>query len=67
MNAREMFEALGYECKDDGLFILYDKDDEHWFNFSKKYENLLVGNYYVNRDELKAVVQQTKELGWLDE
>lgn len=79
MTAKEMFEALGYMldtaeensrlyCKD-----ILDKNtfgyiDSEMIYFDEEYNNI----YFTNKDcltmqELKAINQQCKELGWLDE
>lgn len=82
MTPREMFEKLGYEQTiNDGNFIFYEKVEAERFHtrivfgfktrsFSASY--WINGHYageghYVKLDEFKAIEQQMKELGWLEE
>ena len=83
MSAKKMFEALGYkqilqydeDDKEDLIGIRYKLGDyvEIMFDlwdfdvtkFGKIWEH--IGNSSINMDELKAIDQQCKELGWLDE
>lgn len=80
MTAREMFEKLGFEqTENDDNFIEYQRDDgdqhaEITFSLKAKKFRAIYGRYefgmtyhYVTSDELKAIIQQAKELGWLDE
>ena len=85
MNAREMFEKLGYECDNGTDGILYAKyidikDDIanchiHFDKVDKTIEKEVFGaafntKYYhskITLEEYKAIHQQMKELGWLDE
>ena len=72
--AKEMFEELGYE-----LAIVENKNDkyklsyEHNDNFEKDIEfyikdkNIYIEIYLLSLGEIKAIFQQCKELGWLDE
>lgn len=73
MTAKEMFENLGYSLEvDNDYLIKYSKDDYGYttFNFNlvtKKFHS----NYKsiansITLDEFKAVIQQYKELGWLE-
>lgn len=79
MTAREMFEKLGYkQTKNNDSFIEYQRDDgdQHAeITFSLKYKKFraIYGRYefgmtfhYVTPDELKAIVCQAKELGWIE-
>ena len=66
MTAHEMFEKLGYKHKDDRLYISYEYDEEHYFIFHKNVKQISIGNYHITFDELKAINQQSKELGWQD-
>ena len=68
MNAREIFEQLGYERTEDEARIEYENEDE-LIIFYKERERL----YHVNSYEpliylgtFKAIHQQLKELGWID-
>lgn len=76
MNAREMFEALGYEYYETEYSILYiancDMDEDnisigfgllsHTF-----YAKHNCDTYDITIDEFKAIHQQLKELGWIEE
>lgn len=76
MKAKEMFEALGYEYYESEYSIRYiancDMDDDHIsIGFG-----LLSHTFYAQHncnpnditiDEFKAIQQQLKELGWLEE
>ena len=79
-NAREMFEKLGYKdiIKNDKkvVFENYKIDTHIEFSNDDEYKSIILenigicdsGNYYVlSSQELKAINQQCKELGWLDE
>ena len=74
MKAREMFEELGYSLKvDNNNLIEYSKEARGYtfFKFRLKYKEFCSGYQSVanttTRDELKAVIQQFKELGWIEE
>ena len=74
MNAKEMFEILGYslEVNNEDL-IKYSRSvcGYTFFRFRLKEKEFCSGYQSVahtaTRDELKAVVQQFKELGWIEE
>lgn len=78
-SAKEMFEELGFkQTKNDDSFIEYQRDDgdqhtEITFSLKDKNFRAIYGRYefgmtfhYVTSDELKAIVCQTKELGWIE-
>ncbi len=71
-SAKEMFEELGYEFKE----IFYYDDSNYAYEYScggKKItfqdidEKGIVTDLvkYVSLDELQAIIQQMKELGWI--
>ena len=76
MTAKEMFEALGYEQEYHFSYIKYYKklkqnccDDvdrlEIWiYQIDETFEKI---GGLITMQELKAINQQCKELGWLDE
>lgn len=82
MSAKEIFESLGYETlyefdtymyytKPLTLNPEYEKDWEHLeFNLIEKTINKTYGDDNsvsdITLDELKAINQQCKELGWID-
>lgn len=76
MNAREMFEELGYRCYKTGASILYinysdDKGDRmiefYYSNFTFDAVDKNCGPLRVNVKELEAINKQCKELGWLED
>lgn len=76
MTAREMFEALGYEYYETEYSILYiancDMDEDHisiGFGLLSHtfYAKHNCDPYDITIDEFKAIQQQLKELGWLEE
>lgn len=76
MNAKEMFEALGYEYYETKYSILYtancDMDEDHisiGFGLLSHtfYAKQNCDPYDITIDEFKAIQQQLKELHWLDE
>ena len=79
MKAKEMFEELGYNLdtaeENSRLYCknILDKNtfgykDSEMIYFDDEYNEIYFTNKeYLNSDELKAINQQCKELGWLDE
>ena len=80
MTAREMFEELGYEqTHNNDSFIIYQKNVELaniWFIFNKTIGyfhkvSYIGGNYLIDtyldiyKNEVKALVKQLEELGWI--
>ena len=65
--AREMFEELGYTCKENRLCISYEIDELYHFIFHKFQKQIGVGNFHITLNELKAIIQQCKELGWFED
>ena len=75
MNAKEMFEKLGYKKYTSGDCIFYEKGSimRHIIQFNLKdkifysYTSCGMGNQTksLTANELKAVQQQMKELGWI--
>lgn len=79
MNAKEMFEKLGYEVTLSGDSIIYRKklerctDKEVWFQTRKPHyftriKHLSSAEDYATTEiELhQAITQQMKELGWIE-
>lgn len=74
MNAKEMFEKLGYSLEVNNQdLIKYSRDvcGYTFFRFRLKDKEFCSGYQSVahtaTRNELKAVIQQFKELGWIEE
>lgn len=75
MSAKEMFESLGYKYSkdhDDNEIIEYYKFEGTIISFWIREREFIAsecGEYPINItvDEFKAIQQQLKELGWLDE
>lgn len=78
MSAKEMFEELGYEktrvINPDGCIDYVNTNekyseiyfDKNFKMITKHYLNSGVA-YPITLEELQAINQQVKELGWLDE
>ena len=70
MNAKEMFEELGYEFLPRTGYLLRYKSKDYFLTFwieEKKYiKNDYNCEYAINIKEHQAIHQQMKELGWLD-
>lgn len=74
MTAREMFEELGYSLEAHNEYtIKYSKEECDYttfdFNLKKKkiYSRFMSVTHGITLDELKAVIRQAKELGWIEE
>lgn len=76
MNAKEMFEKLGYTRNLDSKKLIYAKElkgmfryFEITFDLTEKEVELYDDHeaYTINNALLKAIQQQLKELGWLEE
>ena len=75
MNAREMFEELGYERSADIDVIAYSKklDDTFFHRFEIMFDllekDIVLDDgyeaYIINYALLKAINKQCKELGWI--
>lgn len=72
MTAREMFENLGYGYRelDDDVFQ-YSRSNSIAIRFYKKEREFCSVEFFgpknINMDEFKAIQQQLKELGWIEE
>ena len=78
MNAKEMFEKLGYETelfwqKDHTIEYLKREEDDFYgmavmtsIIFHKRLKQIKI-NGIINKDDLQAINKQIEELGWLDE
>lgn len=74
MKAKEMFKELGYSLEANNEYtIKYSKKECNYttldFNLKNKkiYSRFMSKAHGITLDELKAVIQQAKELGWLEE
>ena len=74
MNAKDMFEKLGYKEQADSEHIFYINDNYIFrcqiaFDLAEKEVELYDDHeaYTINNALLKAIQQQLKELGWLEE
>lgn len=76
MNAKKMFEKLGFIHQENDDSVICEKyfggQVELSIYFNKMYKELVVGGIRRNGWRLKyetilAIVQQFKEMGWLDE
>lgn len=64
----EMFEELGYEKDEDNYISIYvnyyDNDNAYIIKFDKTLK-LVVSNHAINMEELQAINEKCKDLGWL--
>lgn len=76
MNAEEMFKKLGYKRNLDSKKLIYAKELKGMFRYVEITFNLTEKEvelyddyeaYTINKALLKAIQQQLKELGWLEE
>lgn len=69
--AKEMFEALGYECRKSENAIQYlsecGKEITFIFELHRFYKQRNFISLNIDIDEFKAIHQQMEELGWLEE
>lgn len=76
MNARDMFEELGYRCikSNNSIWYVNDSDEENYRSVEFYFCDCTfdaIGNYgdplMVNVKELEAINKQCEEIGWLEE
>ena len=71
MKAEDMFKALGYECRKSENAIQYfsecGKEITFIFELHRFYKQLNFISLNIDVDEFKAIHQQMKELGWIEE
>ena len=71
MKAQQMFETLGYECRKSENAIQYlsecGKEITFIFELHRFYKQRNFISLNIDIDEFKAIHQQMKELGWLEE
>lgn len=74
MTAKEIFAELGYEWeihenKEGVQVIKYIKKNTPGFyiEFSLKDKKIYPNIYALSKGEIKAIIKQCQELGWLDE
>ena len=68
MTAKEMFEALGYECSkcyDRNRIIRYYNEQKDEFVFWIKQQEFSSSEFVITVDEFKAIQKQMEELGWI--
>ncbi len=67
MKAKEMFEKLGWKLQNEGLKIVYfNREYNEIIEFDKEYEEYYVENLSIDMSTLQAIIQQCKELGWIE-
>lgn len=68
--ADEMFKELGFK-KDEGLYEIQYTTRDNQITFDKRNNTIVIySNDYddkINMQELQAINEKCKELGWLDE
>ena len=72
MSAKEMFEKLGYYPSYNynnpkTEFAFYKANSQKMIIFNLKNKDIEVYDGNITIEELQAINQQVKELGWLDE
>ena len=69
MKAEQMFKELGWKRAQDNDSVVsyYHKRYDETIEFSKEYKEYYVYNLGIDMGILKAIIQQCKDLGWLDE
>ena len=69
MTAEEMFEKLGYERDYSNNGVIYKKNCSQINNitFANDRKDIYMTNGYMDLKLFKAIQQQIKELGWLDD
>jgi len=70
MKAKEMFEELGYESKEDETGVLFENYNRTIL-FDKTIKAYIVyqnsmRSFYIYEQTQKAIQQQLKELGWIE-
>lgn len=67
-SAKEMFEELGFKkiC-DDNYEISYHNEQNDYYIYFYKYSQKIEVLHDITKEELLAINQQCKELGWLDD
>lgn len=66
--ADEMFKKLGYklEYENETSFILANRNKARYITFMKKSKTLILP-CELTKQELQAINEKCKEMGWLDE
>ena len=67
MSADEMFKKLGYlreERKYADVYLKATKDLIRQFGFNKTNESIMIDVHYITIEELQAINEKVKELGW---
>ena len=69
MKAEQMFKEIEWKkIKDNDSVIAYYHDRySETIEFSKEYKEYYVYNLAIDMVILKAIIQQCRELGWLDD
>lgn len=69
MTAEEMFKEIGWKKTQDNDSVVsyYQKRYDETIEFSKEYKEYYVYNLGIDMGILKAIIQQCKDLGWLDD
>lgn len=67
MKAKRMFKKLGYKFIENKECIIYSFITMRRFIFNKSKKEIVVNLNIISVDELKAIIKQAQELGWLDE
>ena len=66
--ADEMIKRLGYKKSKEKYAEVYTKEYDLYvrqFAFNKEYKDILLDLEYLTMEELQAINEKVKELGWL--
>lgn len=68
MTAEQMFKEIGWEKiqDNDNVIAYHHYKYSETIEFSKEYKEYYVYNLAIDMGILKAIIQQCRELGWLD-
>ena len=73
MTAEQMFKELGYKKEEDENGIYYERRTElsdRYIGFDKEDKLIFINGYrwvILRQDLQKAIFEQCKEIGWLDD
>lgn len=73
MTSEQMFKELGYKKEEDENGIYYERQTElsdRYIGFDKEGKQILINGYrwlILGLELQKAIFQQSKDLGWLDD
>ena len=69
-NADKLFEELGYKKEERKYAVAFTKTTKdliRLFGFNKIGKNIMLDVHFITMQELKAINEKCKEMGWLDD